>query len=164
YDVVTLFDVLEHLHQPTAALREVRRLLRPGGTLVLRVPNLDSWDARLFGEAWAGLDAPRHLYVYGPKTLSATLEAAGFDIEQWDTSIGSYPVFVLSMRFEMERRQVGEQTRRLAERLMVHPVARLLSAPLFAIPSLLRRGPVLVMTARVPGSLPPRNLVRNVQT
>ncbi|MGL4648521.1 MAG: class I SAM-dependent methyltransferase, partial [Caldilineaceae bacterium] len=85
YDVVTLFDVLEHLHQPTAALREVRRLLRPGGTLVLRVPNLDSWDARLFGEAWAGLDAPRHLYVYGPKTLSATLEAAGFDIEAWDT-------------------------------------------------------------------------------
>lgn len=148
FDVVTLFDVLEHLHSPIAALREVHRILRPGGILVLRLPNLDSWDARLFGDAWAGLDAPRHLYIYSPRTLAATLKQAGFAVEGWDTSIGAYPVFALSTRFAMEQRRFAPAIRRRVLGLLNHPVTRLATAPVFAVPSLFRHGPVLVMTGR----------------
>lgn len=150
FDVVTLWDVLEHLHQPTQSLLEVRRILRPGGWLVLRVPNLASWDARLFGESWSGLDAPRHLSVYSPATLRATLEKAGFCVEGWDTAIGSWPVFALSVRFQLERQGASEATRQRMTRLLHHPATRLATAPLFAVPSLAHKGPVLVMTARVP--------------
>jgi 2-polyprenyl-3-methyl-5-hydroxy-6-metoxy-1,4-benzoquinol methylase len=150
FDAVTLWDVLEHLHQPTATLREVRRLLRPGGTLVVRVPNLASWDARLFGDSWAGLDAPRHLAFYTPQTLQRTLENAGFVVQGWDTAISSYPVFVLSVRYDQARRGASAATRERTQRWLYHPLARIASLPLFAAPSLLGRGPLLVMTARVP--------------
>ncbi len=148
FDAITMWDVLEHMHHPTHSLREARRLLRPGGVLVARVPNLASWDARLFGESWAGLDAPRHLTVYTPQTLQAVLEAAGFVVDAWDTAIGSYPVFLLSVRYMQVAQQVAAARRRRTQRLLQHPAARLATAPLFAVPSLLGRGPLLVMTAR----------------
>jgi 2-polyprenyl-3-methyl-5-hydroxy-6-metoxy-1,4-benzoquinol methylase len=149
FDAVTLWDVLEHLHEPTATLREVRRILRPGGTVVLRVPNVAALDARLFGEAWAGYDAPRHLYVYSPQTLRATLETAGFRVQAWDTAIGAWPVFALSTRFAMARANASPATRARVQQLLNHPATRVATAPLFSIPSLLRRGPLLVMTAQV---------------
>jgi SAM-dependent methyltransferase len=148
FDAVTLWDVFEHLHDPAGSLREIRRILKPDGVLVIRVPNLASWDAALFGVYWAGLDSPRHLYVFTPQTVSQLLQQAGFAVLKHSSAIGSYMTFVLSIRFWLTARGVSPQTQRRAMRILYHPVARLASAPLFYIPSLLQRGPLLVTTAR----------------
>jgi SAM-dependent methyltransferase len=59
-DSTVMWHVLEHLDDPGSALERVRGWLRPGGTLVVASPNLDSWQARIAGPAWLHFDAPRH--------------------------------------------------------------------------------------------------------
>ncbi len=80
FDVVTMWHSLEHVHQPMDILREARRLLVPGGRLLLAVPNIDSLPFRWFGSAWYGLDLPRHLTHFAPWTLHLMLERAGFRV------------------------------------------------------------------------------------
>lgn len=69
FDVITLWHVLEHLHDPALYWSEFRRLLRPSGTLILALPNPESWDARHYGKFWAAWDVPRHLWHFSPSTL-----------------------------------------------------------------------------------------------
>jgi len=78
FDAVYLSHVIEHVHEPIDLLRECRRVLRPGGTLVVITPNADSHGHRRFGAAWFGLDPPRHLVVFSPDGLSAAARQAGF--------------------------------------------------------------------------------------
>ncbi len=151
FDVVTMWDVFEHLHDPAATLREVHRVLKPDGIVVLRVPNLASWDARLFGPYWAGLDAPRHLYVFTPWTLERMLGREGFDVLDHSSAIGSYMTFALSVRFWLTAHGASEETKRLAGRALYNPLTRLATAPLFYIPSVTLRGPLVVTTARKRG-------------
>jgi 2-polyprenyl-3-methyl-5-hydroxy-6-metoxy-1,4-benzoquinol methylase len=148
FDAVTMWDVLEHVHDPAATLAEIRRVLKPGGILLVRVPNLASWDARLFGRSWAGLDAPRHLFVFTPQTLRRMLRDQGLQVVEESSKIGSYVTFALSVRFWMTDRGVRPAARQRVNRLLNHPIARVASAPLFYIPSLLRRGPLLVTIAQ----------------
>lgn len=148
FDAVTMWDVLEHLHDPLASLQEIHRILRPDGVVVIRVPNLASWDAGLFGRTWAGLDAPRHLYIFTPVSLSALLEKAGFQVVEHSCAIGSYMTFVLSIRFWLTARGAPTKTKEGIMKALYHPVARLLSAPLFYVVSFTRRGPLLVTVAR----------------
>jgi SAM-dependent methyltransferase len=77
-DVVLLWHVLEHLEDPAGALRRARAWLRPGGTLVVAVPNRASWQASLGGDRWFHQDVPRHLTHFTPRGLSALLERCGF--------------------------------------------------------------------------------------
>lgn len=147
FDAVTLWDVFEHLHDPAATLDEIRRILKPDGVLALRVPNLSSWDAQLFGRAWAGLDAPRHLYLFDRVTLPRMLESHGFRVLRLDCAIGSYPTFVLSVRFWLYQQGVAATRRAQISRLLYHPLMRLVSAPLFYLYGLRRRGPLLTLVA-----------------
>ena len=73
-----MFHVLEHLIDPGMALAYARELLLPGGSLILQVPNAASYQARLFGARWYGLDVPRHLINFTPKSLALLLDRAGF--------------------------------------------------------------------------------------
>lgn len=148
FDAVTMWDVLEHVHDASQTLTEIHRILRHEGIVVIRVPNLASWDATLFGAHWAGLDAPRHLYIFTPETLSALLEKAGFQVLEHSCAIGSYMTFVLSLRFWLTARGASAQTKERMTKLLYHPLARLISAPLFYLVSLTRRGPLLVTVAR----------------
>ena len=79
FDVVTLWDTLEHLPNPTAVLSEVHRILKSDGLIAISIPNFASPDRRLFGSEWIDIDAPRHLYHYSPKTLRQMLAKTGFD-------------------------------------------------------------------------------------
>lgn len=151
FDAVTMWDVLEHLHDPLAGLQEIGRILKPDGILVVRVPNLASWDAKLFSTAWAGLDAPRHLYIFTPQTLSALLDKAGFETLEHSCAIGSYVTFVLSVRFWLTQRAVRAATKQRLIGALYHPLARLISAPLFSLPTLFKTGPLVVTTARKKG-------------
>lgn len=77
-DVVTFWHVVEHLPDPLATLQHARTLLRPGGQLLVEVPNVAALQARLFRASWFHLDQPRHLTMYTPQTLRLLLERAGF--------------------------------------------------------------------------------------
>jgi SAM-dependent methyltransferase len=147
FDAITLWDVFEHLHDPAGSLIEIRRVLKDDGILVVRVPNLDSWDAKLFGRNWAGLDAPRHLYVFSRKMLKKIFEKNGFKIKVMDSNIGSYPTFVLSLRFWMTARRIRSYTANRIINTLYHPVARLITSPLFYLYGLASRGPLVVATA-----------------
>jgi len=80
-DVVTMWQSLEHVHNPLKVLRAAYELLSPGGAIVIAVPNYGSLAARWFGEFWFGLDLPRHLTHFTRATLGTMLQAAGFRIE-----------------------------------------------------------------------------------
>jgi SAM-dependent methyltransferase len=150
FAAVTLWDVLEHLHDPVGTLVEIRRILQPGGIVVIRVPNLASWDAAIFGQYWAGLDAPRHLYVYTPETLARSLTSGGVELIDQSTAIGSYPIFALNVRFWMNAHGIAPGTKAIVSKALYNPASRILSAPAFFLPSVLGVGPLLVATARKP--------------
>lgn len=86
FDAVTMSHVVEHLPDPVAHLRAARRLLRPGGRLVVITPNAASWGHRIYGPDWRGLEPPRHLQIFSLPSLVRTLRAAGFGIERARTS------------------------------------------------------------------------------
>jgi SAM-dependent methyltransferase len=72
FDIVTLFHVMEHVTNPRHVLAEVARILRPNGTVILQVPNVDSWQCKIFKAKWYGLDIPRHVIDY-PKDAMVRL-------------------------------------------------------------------------------------------
>lgn len=83
YDVITLSHVIEHVHEPLVLLRDLYRLLKPGGCLWLDTPNLSSFGSRRYGRNWRDLDPPRHLVLFTPASLRMSLEKVGLQqIEQ----------------------------------------------------------------------------------
>jgi 2-polyprenyl-3-methyl-5-hydroxy-6-metoxy-1,4-benzoquinol methylase len=81
FDLITFWHSLEHVHQPLHVLYEVNRLLTSGGKLLVAVPNIASASFRWFGPNWFGLDVPRHLTHFSPRTLRKMFEKAGFVFE-----------------------------------------------------------------------------------
>jgi len=77
FDVIAMSHVIEHVPDPVALLRECRRILKPGGRLVVYTPNIQSWGHRRFQEHWFALEPPRHLYLFRPDNLRQVLERSG---------------------------------------------------------------------------------------
>jgi SAM-dependent methyltransferase len=77
FDVITCFDVLEHLHEPQRVFGKVREWLKPGGVFYVLVPNIESAEARVFGSYWQGLELPRHLFHYSPASLRYLAKSEG---------------------------------------------------------------------------------------
>jgi SAM-dependent methyltransferase len=78
FDVVTMWDVLEHVPDPPAELREVFRILRPGGLLVVNYPDVGTWQAKLAGKHW-WFFLSVHLTYFTKKTIKAMVSRAGFE-------------------------------------------------------------------------------------
>lgn len=96
FDVITMWHTLEHFSDPIDVLSRVRSKLKDDGLLLIRVPNINSWDFRLGKERWFHLDIPRHLYHYSPLTLSLLLSKAGFRAHSLSTaSLEDNPIGVL---------------------------------------------------------------------
>jgi SAM-dependent methyltransferase len=77
FDCVTLWHVLEHVATPLPLLREIGRILRPGGFVYIEVPNAGGWAARRFRHHWLAYDVPKHLFHFCPRTLRALGRRAG---------------------------------------------------------------------------------------
>ena len=95
FDAITLWHVLEHLPEPRVQLTELHRLLRPGGRLLVEVPNFGGWLARIGGDVWYHLDVPRHLIHFDRGSLAHLLRGCGFEIARWGTMSIEYDIFGL---------------------------------------------------------------------
>jgi SAM-dependent methyltransferase len=79
FDVITLWDVIEHVSRPRATLLEVARLLRPGGSLYLTTGDIGSPLARLLGRRWRLVNPPQHVTYFSQRTLTGLLSACGLE-------------------------------------------------------------------------------------
>jgi len=82
FDLVTMWHVLEHVPYPRKTLAVCGRLLAANGRIVIAIPNLHGWEARLLGRNWAWLELPRHLHFFSPDNVRRLLEESGFKVEK----------------------------------------------------------------------------------
>lgn len=118
FDVITMFDVVEHVEDPVALLAAARRLLAPDGLLVFETQNVASPFARLMGLRWQHYKFHEHLWHFAPRTMRRLLEQAGFELVEWTPRRGGKHV---SLRFLVER--AGR----------VHPLLSKLLSPLLLL-------------------------------
>jgi len=85
FDVITCFDVLEHMYDPRRVVAKVREWLKPGGLFYVQVPNIDSAERRVFESYWHGLELPRHLFHYSPPSLEFLAKSAGLTVVSLET-------------------------------------------------------------------------------
>ena len=95
FDVITLWHVLEHLHQLEESLLKIKGMMAKEAVLVIAVPNSGSFDARFYRQYWAAYDVPRHLYHFSPDTLSKLLAKYGLKVA--DTKPMKFDAFYISM-------------------------------------------------------------------
>ncbi|MFO0981650.1 MAG: class I SAM-dependent methyltransferase [Planctomycetota bacterium] len=100
FDVITFWDVIEHLEDPRPALRHAAGLLKPDGIIVIETQNVDSWFARIMGKRWQHYKYEEHLYHFSPATLPRLLAASGLQQVESSARRGGKRV---SVEFIMER-------------------------------------------------------------
>ena len=81
-DVVTMWHVLEHVHELHETLSQVKRILKENGLLVVAVPNHMSHDARHYAEHWAAYDVPRHLHHFSPASITHLMKMHGLQVRE----------------------------------------------------------------------------------
>lgn len=101
YDAITQWHVLEHVHLLNERMQQLKKILKPNGTLFIAVPNSDSWDAKHYGEFWDGYDVPRHLYHFNRKSFSLLMEKHGFEVIETRPMLFDAPY--ISMRSEVHK-------------------------------------------------------------
>jgi SAM-dependent methyltransferase len=132
FDAITLWDVLEHVHEPRPILMELSRLLRPGGLLVLSLPNPDSLEAAFFGPHWLGWDLPRHLNLFRPVQLRHHLARYGLLVENVRSFTAGHSLMAMSVEHWLNA--AGKNGRRV-RRVLEAPPIRLLTKPYYAGPA-----------------------------
>lgn len=80
HDVISLWHVLEHLHEMDAFIQKIHASLKDNGTLVIALPNYTSYDGNYYKANWAAFDVPRHLWHFSPVTLEKLINKHGFTL------------------------------------------------------------------------------------
>ena len=81
FDAITMWHVLEHVHELHKYVGRLKTLLKPGGKLLIAVPNYTAADAVYYKEHWAAYDVPRHLYHFSPQSMQVLIEKHSMKIE-----------------------------------------------------------------------------------
>jgi SAM-dependent methyltransferase len=111
FDVITLWHVLEHVHTLNETLDQLLAALKPGGKLLIAVPNVESLDAKHYRQDWAAYDVPRHLYHFSPSTMKQLLAEHGLVVPQTlPLALDAYYVSMLSERNRSPERVGGPLT------------------------------------------------------
>lgn len=143
FDAVTCFDVLEHVYEPRAFLSRVLQWLKPGGMFFVMVPNIDSWEARVFGSYWYGLELPRHTFHFSPRSLRHVMTTVGFSEVRLETPRITYVersvAYLCSASFEKLGMEAAAQSRpkraTISVRIMRKALRLALAEPFAALES-----------------------------
>ncbi|HTX46324.1 MAG TPA: class I SAM-dependent methyltransferase [Solirubrobacteraceae bacterium] len=164
-DAVTLWHVLEHLDDPGSALLRIRDWLRPGGALLVGMPNLDSWQARIGGSRWYHLDVPRHRVHFTVAGIRALLERSGFEpvrtehlllehnpFGMWQSIVNRF-TRTPSYLYNLLKRNAPARSRDALITAAALPLAPA-AAALEVVAGLAGRGGTIAVLARRPGAPP----------
>lgn len=108
YDAITMWHVLEHVHDIQGYMAQLKSVLKEKGKLFIAVPNYTSKDASIYKEYWAAYDVPRHLYHFSPQSMKMLVEKHGMRIEQYKPMwFDSFYVSMLSSKYKNARLNGG---------------------------------------------------------
>ena len=101
FDVITMWHVLEHVPNLELQIQELKRLLKPTGTLIVAVPNFKSYDAKHYGEFWAAFDVPIHFWHFSKKAIQSLFEKVDMKLEKiLPMKFDSFYVSLLSEKYK----------------------------------------------------------------
>jgi len=101
FDVITMWHVLEHVPDLDYQIKELKRLLKPNGTLIVAVPNFKSFDAKYYGTFWAAYDVPIHFWHFSKTSLKMLFEKEGMKLEKiLPMKFDSFYVSLLSEKYK----------------------------------------------------------------
>ncbi|CAM2873321.1 class I SAM-dependent methyltransferase [Flavobacterium frigoris] len=101
FDVITMWHVLEHVPNLDKQIKELKRLLKPSGTLIVAVPNFKSFDAKHYGTFWAAYDVPIHFWHFSKKAIKMLFEKEGMKLEKvLPMKFDSFYVSLLSEKYK----------------------------------------------------------------
>lgn len=101
FDAITMWHVLEHVHDLHAYIEQLHKLLKQNGKLIIAVPNYTSYDAQLYKQYWAAYDVPRHLYHFAPSSIKKLVSLHGMRVtEIYPMWFDSYYISMLSEQYK----------------------------------------------------------------
>lgn len=101
FDVITMWHVLEHVPNLEIQIKELKRLLKPNGTIIIAVPNFRSFDAKYYRRFWAGFDVPRHLWHFSKKAIKQLFLQEKMKVEKiLPMKFDAFYVSLLSERYK----------------------------------------------------------------
>jgi 2-polyprenyl-3-methyl-5-hydroxy-6-metoxy-1,4-benzoquinol methylase len=100
FDAITMWHVLEHVHDLSAYIQQLKSILRDNGKILIAVPNYTSLDAKIYQQYWAAYDVPRHLYHFSPRSVQMLMEKHGLKIIQYKPMwYDSFYISLLSSKY-----------------------------------------------------------------
>ena len=149
FDVLTMWDVLEHTHNPLAILKEAKRLLKPDGITIFSIPDVDKsiW-CRRFGAAWIGYDSPRHLYLFPDRSLRLILQQAELTLWKREHTLATYHTWVASFNTWLNYRWPKSAWRSILLKIAYLPIWPTVTTPYFSLLNRRNKGTVVTVYAR----------------
>lgn len=101
FDIITMWHVLEHVPNLEEYISELKRLIKPSGTIIIAVPNFKSYDAKYYGEFWAAFDVPRHLWHFSKTAIQKLFAKENLKlVEVLPMKFDSFYVSLLSEKYK----------------------------------------------------------------
>ena len=147
FDVITLWDVFEHLQEPVETLKTIKRILKPDGSLVITMPNTNSWERKIFKRFWAGWDVPRHYHIFSPKSIETLLNIHGLHIEHLLSFTGMLGAIRISLDFWLQDTNLPAESKRVIRKIYYSPIARLVLYPYMLLSTLMTKSTSMTIFA-----------------
>jgi len=150
FDLITMWDVLEHISTPTETIKMVSNMLNDDGIFIFQFPNLASFDRQVFGKYWNGYDLPRHLYLFPEEVIKNILQKNGFQIIEKKCIAGTYESYLLSLKF-FNRSRNSPVIRFVTENKPFKFFLKLITFPLIFLADRLNAGTHITYSAKKVG-------------